>query len=68
MKESLLLRKNWRKQSRADQRLKLPCFLEKVLKLNNFTFNGEHYIQIKETAMWTSMAPSFANVYMGRLG
>ena len=41
----------------------LSCLLEKVLKLNNFTLNGEHYKQIKGTAMGTN----FANVYMGRL-
>ena len=45
----------------------LSCLLEKVLKLNNFIFNGEHYIQIKGTAMGTRVAPNFANVYMGRL-
>jgi len=45
----------------------LSCLLEKVLKLDNFTFNGEHYIQIKGTAMGTTVAPNFANVYMGRL-
>ena len=38
-----------------------------MLKLNNFTFNGEHYIQIKGTAMGTRMTPNVANVYMGRL-
>ena len=27
----------------------LSCLLEKVLKLNNFIFNGEHYIQIRVT-------------------
>ena len=45
----------------------LSCLLEKVLKLNNFTFNGEHYIQIKGTALGTRVAPNFANVYLGRL-
>lgn len=45
----------------------LSCLLEKVLKLNNFTFGNEHYIQIKGTAMGTRVAPNFANVYMGRL-
>ena len=45
----------------------LSCLLEKVLKLNNFTFANEHYIQIKGTAMGTRVAPNFANVYMGRL-
>ncbi|CAH3193840.1 unnamed protein product, partial [Porites evermanni] len=37
-----------------------------VLRLNNFTFNDEHFIQIKGTAMGTRVAPNFANVYMGR--
>ena len=44
----------------------LTCLLEKVLKLNNFTFNEENFIQIKGTAMGTRAAPNFANVYMGR--
>jgi len=44
----------------------LTCLLEKVLRLNNFTFNDEQFIQIKETAMGTRVAPNFANVYMGR--
>jgi len=44
----------------------LTCLLEKVLRLNNFTFNDEHFIQIKGTAMRTRVAPNFANVYMGR--
>ena len=44
----------------------LTCLLEKVLRLNNFTFNDEHFIQIKGTAMGTRVAPNFAHVYMGR--
>ena len=44
----------------------LTCLLEKVLRFNNFTFNDEHFIQIKGTAMGTRVAPNFANVYMGR--
>jgi len=44
----------------------LTCLLEKVLRLNIFTFNDEHFIQIKGTAMRTRVAPNFANVYMGR--
>ena len=44
----------------------LTCLLEKVFRLNNFTFNDEQYIQIKGTAMGTRVAPNFANVYMGR--
>ena len=45
----------------------LACLLEKVLKLKNFTFNQEHFIQVKGTAMGTRAVPNFANVYMGRL-
>jgi len=45
----------------------LTCLLGKVLKLNNFTFNQENFIQVKGTAMGTRAAPNFANVYMGRL-
>ena len=45
----------------------LSCLLEEVLQNSNFTFNGEHYIQIKGTDMGTRVAPNFANVYMGRL-
>ena len=45
----------------------LSYLLEKVLKLNNFTFGNEHYFQIKGTAMGTRVTPNFANVYMGRL-
>ena len=45
----------------------LACLLEKVPKLNNFTFNQEHFIQVKGTAMGTKAAPNFVNLYMGRL-
>ena len=44
----------------------LTCLLEKVLRLNNFTFSDEHFIQIKGTAMGTRVAANIANVYMGR--
>jgi hypothetical protein len=33
----------------------------------NFTFNGEHFLQINGTAMGTKMAPSYANNFMGKL-
>ena len=35
-----------------------------VLENNNFTFNGENYIQTSGTAMGTRMAPSYANIFM----
>ena len=45
----------------------ITTLLEKVLKMNNFTFNGEHFIQVKGTAMGTRAAPNFAHVYMGNI-
>ena len=42
----------------------LVDLLKFVLKLNNFQFNGENYIQIGGTAMGTKVAPSLANVFM----
>ena len=39
--------------------------LELVLTLNNFEFNGKHYLQIARTAMGTKVAPSPANIFMG---
>ena len=38
-----------------------------ILKCNNFEFNGKHFLQIQGTAMGTKMAPSYANVFMGKL-
>ena len=45
----------------------LVQLLTLVLKHNNFTFNGEHVLQINGTAMGTKMAPSYANIFMGKL-
>jgi peptide-methionine (R)-S-oxide reductase len=38
--------------------------LEHVLYMNNFDFNGKHYLQVGGTAMGTRVAPSFANIFM----
>ena len=38
-----------------------------VLNHNNFTFNAEHFLQINGTTMGTKMAPSYANIFMGKL-
>ena len=38
-----------------------------VLKNNNLTFNGRHYLQIQGTSIGTKMAPSFANIFMATL-
>jgi hypothetical protein len=38
-----------------------------VLKNSNFTFDGNHYLQINGTAMETKMAPSYGNIFIGDL-
>jgi len=38
--------------------------LDCVLKMNNFDFNGKHYLQVGGTAMGTKVAPSLANLFM----
>ena len=38
-----------------------------VLTKNIFTFAGQHYLQTHGTAMGTRAAPSYANIFMGRL-
>ncbi|KAJ1088372.1 hypothetical protein NDU88_001529 [Pleurodeles waltl] len=45
----------------------LTNFARVILKSNNFTFNGKHYLQIQGTSMGTRMAPSYANIFMGKL-
>ena len=38
-----------------------------ILTRNSFSFNGDIYLQQHGTAMGTRMAPSFANLFMGKL-
>ena len=38
-----------------------------ILMKNNFSFNNEHYLKLKGTAMGTCMAPSYANIFMDNL-
>lgn len=45
----------------------LTRMMELILKLNNFSFNGENYLQVQGTAMGTRMAPSYANLFMAAL-
>ena len=45
----------------------LVDLIQQILTLNNFTFNGEHYLQTQGTAMGTRMAPSYANLFMAKL-
>ena len=43
------------------------CDLKRmILTMNNFTFNGKHYLQIHGTAMGTRMAPSYANLFLAK--
>jgi hypothetical protein len=58
-------RKIW--EQRTVQEPPTECLVEMltlVLKNNNFTFDGNHYLQINGTAMGTKMAPSYANIFM----
>ena len=57
-------------EQRSNQNPPTECLVQMltlVLKHNNFTFNGEHFLQINGTAMGTKMAPSYANIFMGKL-
>ena len=38
-----------------------------ILTMNCFLFNENHYLQVHGTAMGTRMAPSYANLFMGKL-
>ena len=37
-----------------------------ILTMNNFSFNNEDYLQKHGTAMGTRMAPSYANLFVGK--
>jgi hypothetical protein len=57
-------------EQRTVQEPPTECLVEiltLVLKNNNFTFDGNHYLQINGTAMCTNMAPSYATICMGDL-
>ena len=43
----------------------LCTLIQLILSLNNFVFNNNNFLQIQGTAMGTSMAPSYANLFMG---
>ena len=54
------------------QNLSIPVeFLIKLLKLvmesNIFTFDNEFWIQLIGTSMGTRVAPTYANLFMGKL-
>ena len=43
----------------------ISTFLRLVLRLNNFVFNSENYLQFKGCPMDTKCAPSYENIFMG---
>ena len=43
----------------------VTTLMNHILTLNNFNFNGRHFLQIKGCAMGTVAAPSYATIYMG---
>ena len=45
----------------------LVQFMEFVLTKTNFQFNSDHYLRVSGTSMGTKMAPSYVNVFMGKL-
>ena len=38
-----------------------------ILTMNCFLFNENHYLEVHRTAISTRMAPSYANLFMGKL-
>ena len=55
------------KETLSTSTINMICTLmQLILTLNNFTFNGENYHQIKGTSMGTRAAPNFANIFMGQ--
>ena len=45
----------------------LAELIKQILTKNNFEFGDSHFLQIHGTAMGTRMAPSYANIFMGKL-
>lgn len=45
----------------------LQTFLRLILELNNFEFDGVHYVQVSGTSMGTRIGPNYANIFMAHL-
>ena len=42
----------------------IPILIDFILTHNLFKFNNDHYLQIKDTAMGSKMAPAYVNISM----
>lgn len=40
------------------------CHIKFILTHNNFKFNSNHFLQVRDTVMGTKMAPSYMNIFM----
>ena len=45
----------------------LRTFLNLILELDNFEFDGVNYVQVSGTSMGTRIGPNYANIFMGLL-
>ena len=45
----------------------LAELINQILMKNSFEFGAQHFLQIHGTAIGTSMAPRYTNMFMGRL-
>lgn len=55
-----------RRVNPAIQTTRLCDLIRMILTNNTFAFNGQHYRQVVGTAMGTKMAPSYANLFVGK--
>ena len=57
-------------ESRTNTRLETESIcdlIRRILAMNSFEFENNHYLQLHGTAMGTKMAPAYANPFMGDL-
>lgn len=56
-------------QSRCLQKLidcqTLQTLLKLVSEINNFEFNGKHFVLVNGTSMGAKIDPNYANIFMG---
>ena len=55
------------RESQAPPTADICHLIQLILSMNLFVFNEKYYLQIHGTAMGTRMAPSYANLFLGKL-